>query len=115
MAADIRMTAILGRLTMLYCSLEVSTMSEPEPPHGHSLLVRDGQPLIGIIVRENGQEVTRYFADEAAADATTSKDDIKVALAAIGAFSDLDFDEMMADLDRIRHESKPTPPIDLDL
>jgi hypothetical protein len=77
--------------------------------------VRDGQPLIGIIVRENGQEVTRYFADEAAADATISKDDIQAALAAIGAFSDLDFDEMMDELDRIRHESKPTPPIDLDL
>ena len=77
--------------------------------------MRDDQPLIGIIMLEDGQEVTRYFADEAAADAAISKDDIQAALAAIGAFSDLDFDEMMDDLDRIRHESKPTPPIDLDL
>ena len=59
--------------------------------------------------------VTRYFADEAAADAATSKDDIQASLAAIGAFSDLDFDNMLDDPDRIRHESKPTPPIDLDL
>jgi hypothetical protein len=36
-------------------------------------------------------------------------------LAAIGSASDLDFDEMLDELDRIRHASKPTPPIDLDL
>jgi hypothetical protein len=29
-----------------------------------------------------------------------------------GAWSDLDWDETIAALDRIRHESKPTPPID---
>jgi hypothetical protein len=31
----------------------------------------------------------------------------------IGAWSDMDFDETLDALDRIRHESKPTPPIDL--
>jgi hypothetical protein len=109
------MAAMAGGLAMLYCFLEVTAMAERQPTDGGSLLVRDGEPLIGIIVVENGQEFTRYFADEAAADAAISKDDVEAALAAIGAFSDLDFDEMMADLDRIRHESKPTPPIDLDL
>ena len=39
----------------------------------------------------------------------------KRALAAIGSWSDLDWEEMEAALDRIRHESRPTPPIDLDL
>jgi uncharacterized protein (DUF433 family) len=34
------------------------------------------------------------------------------ALSLAGAWSDLDFDEMIDALDRIRHESKPTPPID---
>jgi uncharacterized protein (DUF433 family) len=35
------------------------------------------------------------------------------ALSLIGAWSDLDWDETIAALDRIRHESKPTPPIKL--
>jgi len=87
-------------------------MNERQRPH---LIVRDDQPLIGIILPENGQEVTCYFADEAAADAATAQADIRAALAAIGSASDLDFDEMLDELDRIRHESKPTPPIDLDL
>jgi len=30
----------------------------------------------------------------------------------IGAWSDIPWDEMEAELDRIRHESPPTPPID---
>jgi hypothetical protein len=87
-------------------------MNKQHVPH---LIVRNDQPLIGIILEENGQEVTCYFADEAAADAATTPADIQAALAAIGSASDLDFDEMLDELDRIRHESKPTPPIDLDL
>jgi hypothetical protein len=35
------------------------------------------------------------------------------ALGLVGAWSDLDWDEMIEALDRIRHESKPTPPIEL--
>lgn len=34
------------------------------------------------------------------------------ALSLAGAWSDLDWDEMYEALDRIRHESEPTPPID---
>jgi hypothetical protein len=69
-----------------------------------SLLVDDDQPLIGVIVRENGQDVTRYFTDEAAADAATP-DSVQQALSVIGAWSDLDWEEMEQALDRIRHES----------
>ena len=36
-----------------------------------------------------------------------------LALAVIGAWSDLDWEETAAELDRIRHESTPTPPIEL--
>jgi len=51
------------------------------------------------------------------ADQALSQDseNIQRALSAIGAWSDLDFDEMLDALDRIRHRSKPTPPIDRDL
>jgi hypothetical protein len=40
---------------------------------------------------------------------------IEDALSVIGAWSDIPWEEMAEALDRIRHESKPTPPIDLDL
>jgi hypothetical protein len=75
------------------------------------MTVRDGDPLIGLLLRENGHEVTRYFTSEAAADAATTPDDDRAALAVIGAFNDLDVDDMMDDLARMRHERKPTPPI----
>ena len=36
----------------------------------------------------------------------------RVALSAFGAWSDMDWEETREALDRIRHESTPTPPID---
>lgn len=40
---------------------------------------------------------------------------VEEALALAGAWSDLDWDDMVEALDRIHHDSKPTPPIvDLD-
>jgi hypothetical protein len=78
-----------------------------------SLSVATDQPLIGLIMEEDGQEVVRYFGDEAAADAAVSAEATAAALDAIGSWSDLDWDETAEALDRIRHESEPTPPIDL--
>ena len=69
------------------------------------------QPLIGVIVEEHGQETVCYFTDEAAADAALPDTATEDALTAIGAFSDLDWEEMEDALDRIRHDSPPTPPI----
>lgn len=65
-----------------------------------SLLVRRDQPLIGVILQENDQEVVRYFTEEAAADAALSPNVTQAALNVIGAWSDLDWDEMEAALDR---------------
>lgn len=45
--------------------------------------------------------------------AEESEANLQAALAVIGAWSDLDWDEFSADLDRIRHESRPSPPIEL--
>jgi hypothetical protein len=72
-----------------------------------------GQPLIGIPFSENGHEVVRYFTDEAAADAAVREQAIQRAVSLAGSWSDLDWVEMEAALDRIRHESPPTPPITL--
>jgi hypothetical protein len=76
-----------------------------------SLQNQTQSPLIGIIFEENGQEVVRYFTEEKAADAAVSRSTTQKALGVIGAWRDLDWDETVAALDRIRHESKPTPPI----
>jgi hypothetical protein len=77
------------------------------------LLVQDNQPLIGIPCEENGQGGVRYFTDEKAADAAVSDSITQAALSVIGAWRDMDWEEMVEALDRMRHESKPTPPIEL--
>jgi hypothetical protein len=86
-------------------------MAGAQAPPFASLTVPEGQPLIGVFLEENGQDVVRYFADEAAADAAVSQTATQAALSVIGAWSDLDWDEMADALERIGHESTPTPPI----
>jgi hypothetical protein len=71
----------------------------------YSFTLTQNQPLIGIPFEENGQEVVRYFSEEAQADQAVSKDATQQALDLAGAWSDLDWDEMERALDRIRHES----------
>ena len=44
-----------------------------------------------------------------------NKKAIEETLALAGSWKDLDFDDMIQELDRIRHESKPTSPLELDL
>jgi hypothetical protein len=90
--------------------------NEPETPNMEAsqrlgLTIRSDQPLIGLIEQHDGQEVTRYFTEEA--DTARSDGAVQAALSAVGAWSDLDWHEMEQALDRIRHESPPTPPIDL--
>ena len=82
--------------------------------HNHSsgLLVRSDQPLIGVIFQENGQELVRYVAGDTD-DTAPSSEVTEAALRVIGAWSDLDWEETEQALDRIRHESVPTPPLDL--
>jgi hypothetical protein len=70
-----------------------------------------GQPLIGVMTEEQGHEVVRYFTQEQDADRVLSEDTTQAALALAGAWSDLAWDELEQALDRIRHESQPTPPL----
>lgn len=92
-------------------------MAEVPPDRHQGLTTRGRQPLIGIPVGNGADEAVRYFTSEEAADRALSHDqsNIQLALSAIGSWSDLDFDEMLDALDQIRHQSKPTPPIDLDV
>ena len=59
-----------------------------------SLVVEDDQPLIAILLEEDGREVVRYFTDEGAADAALPHSATQDALAAIGSWSDLDWEDM---------------------
>jgi len=71
--------------------------------------------LIGVEFEHDGEVMVRYFTDAAAADAARPSDALAAALGAIGSFSDLDWDDMVDSLDRIRHDSPPSPPVDLEL
>lgn len=86
--------------------------AEQQPTRSPSLAVRPDRPLIGIVQIEDGQEVTRYFADEAEAAVAGSAQTVADARALAGAWRDLDGDEMVEELDQIRHANTPTPPID---
>jgi len=65
------------------------------------------------MVEEGDEEIVRYFTDEAEADAAAAPASVQRALSLLGAWSDLDWDEAEAELDRIRHANPPTPPITL--
>ncbi len=76
----------------------------------HSTLsVGVGQPLIGVITQENGREVVHYFFE----DITPTQQAIQYAQSLAGAWSDLNWDDLMATLERIRHETPPSPPFSL--
>jgi hypothetical protein len=76
-----------------------------------SLPVSSKQPLIAIPFEHKGQLVVRYFTSEQEARAAVPNA-VKRAIALAGVWSDLDSDEVLGELDRIRQESKPTPPVD---
>ena len=86
-------------------------MSERPSSRGASLVARPGQPLIAVPLEHDGDEETCYFVDDAAADRALGQETPQPAIKLAGVWSDLDADEMLTSLDRLRHESRPTPPI----
>ena len=77
-----------------------------------NLTVRPDRPLIGIILVEDGEEVVRYFAEDTETATDAGVVDIAGAHSLAGAWADLDWEEAVEALDRIRHESEPTQPIE---
>ena len=84
-------------------------------PTAPSYTFSGNHPLIGIPFEEKGQELVRYFSGETQADRAVSDDATQTALDLAGAWCDLSWEEMERELDRIHHESIPTPPLELDL
>ncbi len=87
-------------------------MPEQHTHHGPSFVAGMDQPLIAVPVERNGTTEVRYFVDDAQADAAFDQGTAKSPIKLAGVWSDLDAEEMLDSLERIRHESKPTPPID---
>jgi len=71
------------------------------------------EALIGVFLEENGLEVVRYFTSVAEAERAIPASAIEEGLQLAGAWEDLDIEQMLDELDRIRHESRPTPPFSL--
>jgi len=76
-----------------------------------SITARADEALVAVFAEVDGREVVRYFPVDQADDGLTD-DVLQAALAAIGSSADLDWEAWADELDRIRHESPPTPPID---
>lgn len=77
-----------------------------------SIKASSNQPLVGLFVGDDGDAV-RYFVDDAQVPSPSPSPGAQEALSVIGAWSDMNWDELAYSLDRIRHDSPPTPPIDL--
>ena len=77
------------------------------------LVARRGEPVIVVPVEVDGEEVEWVFTSEAEADAALEDRAIREALDLAGAWSDLDLDEMLDELARLRHASPPSPSLDL--
>ncbi len=76
------------------------------------LVVENDQPLIAVPLEEDSREVVHYFTDEGVATAALPRSATQDALAAIGSWSDLDWEDMQREINRIGHENPPTPPIE---
>lgn len=73
----------------------------------------DASPVMVVRVVD-GVERVFHFASDDDADRFLSDSAIQGALSVVGAWSDLDWEEVLAELYRIRHQSTPTPPIEFD-
>lgn len=92
-------------------------MAEPAHLH-HDLTPRRGRTLIGVPADDGADEDVRYFTSEEEADEILGKDraSIERALSLAGAWKHIDEEggpDMLDELDRMRHETKPTPPFEL--
>ena len=82
-----------------------------EPPPIPGVDVSPDRPLIGIVFIEDGDEVVRNFRDEFEADAAIDAHGIDDVRSLAGVWADLDWEEAVDALDRIRHGGEPPPPI----
>jgi len=86
-------------------------MSDIAALSGQRLIAHADQPLIAVPIVQDGEERICYFVDDAGADAALVHAGTKRPIKLAGVWSDLNEEDVLASLDRIRHESTPTPPL----
>ena len=86
-------------------------MAEAPSQTRQPLSTRGRQLLFGVPFLEGDTRVVRYFTSDAEADAAIAQDSgvVERALSAGCDQSEEEFDEMLDELDRIRHRNPPTP------
>lgn len=75
-----------------------------------SFRVGPGESLIALPMEDGG---TLYFISVEAAQAAVTDEMIAEAIALAGAWSDLADEDVEGELDRLRHEVPPSPPLSL--
>jgi hypothetical protein len=92
-----------------------SSIRKPQTEHPTSLVVERDQPIVAIPLIKDGREVVRYAVEEnamkTAHPSSPLSESIREALSLADAWSDRNWNEAIDALDRIRHESRSTPPI----
>ncbi len=92
-------------------------MAKPADRDGR-LTTRGRQPLIGIPRVEGTEEVVRYFTSDEEADRDRAADQASIerALSLAGAWQEFDAEDgpdPLDELGRMRHQSRPSPPLRL--
>lgn len=87
-------------------------MRRSHPERISSLVVERDQPVIAIPLIDNGREVVQYAVETETTTSDSLPDSVQDALDLVGVWNDLDWDETVEALERIRHESQPTLPIE---
>jgi len=77
-----------------------------------TLIVERDEPVVATPLIENGREVVHYTVEFEMVTSATRPGSVRDALDLAGVWGDHDWDETVDALDRIRHESQPTPPIE---
>jgi hypothetical protein len=89
-------------------------MAGRERDRHNRIIARPEQGIVAIPGIENGERVIYYEIDEPKTQRLDDAKRLERIRALAGAWSDLDADEVLDALDRIRHSNPPSPPIDLD-
>ena len=79
--------------------------------HPQSVIGQAESPLIGVPVEQQGHEHVVYFVAEDDADQALQQRADRPAIKLAGVWRDLDAEDMLRELDRLRREAKPTPPV----
>ena len=75
------------------------------------LVVEEGTSLVAIPIDVDGRKPICYIPEQNAVDESELPEAVRDALNLAGAWSDLDWEEVQAALERIRQDSKPLAPV----